>query len=291
MAEEGGGGFFGPGKKQMSKETFKAYLFWAIAIDVIFGWWLPGAGTVFVGVCYGTWWLHGYNIDKLGTKAGISAVCGFVPFLELVSNIVFVCVAYADNVKNTAASALATGGTTPDSDKKPGADNQEKSPDAGGAQKAANDNEKPAGGKQSEAKNTGGGGTSGGALKDAPTQKTDNLARKNKDEATGTSVQGRDTSNHKADNLLRNNTDEAIGTPVRGQETPEAKHVYEPRQPVFRAQPLYDSGEGGNDTPAPSDNSDDTDLDEPDEATNSPQPEEEEDGGDFDTFDNVKRVA
>ncbi len=105
-ASTNGGSSFFQGKKRMPKESFHAYLFSAIVVDLLF-FWLPGAGTAFVGFCYGKWWLEGYDIDKIGMKALGSAIAGLFPIIEDFATIYFVVSGYADNVKNTTVTGAA----------------------------------------------------------------------------------------------------------------------------------------------------------------------------------------
>ena len=100
--------------KRIPSDSFWAYMFSAIAVDVVLGQWMPGAGTVFVCFCRGMYMLNGYKTDKMLTTTAITAAAGFFPIIEDFATVAFVGFTYMTNVAETnklgsVAAAVATG--------------------------------------------------------------------------------------------------------------------------------------------------------------------------------------
>ncbi|TAJ13899.1 hypothetical protein EPO56_02815 [Patescibacteria group bacterium] len=91
---------FFKGKKRIPEDSYKAWLTWAIIVDLLLCW-LPGAGSVYISFCYGIWWLNGYYLDKATSKAVTGAIAEIVPFVPAASW--FVWSSYKINKLNTQA--------------------------------------------------------------------------------------------------------------------------------------------------------------------------------------------
>jgi len=92
---------FFAGNKRIPSDSFWAYMFSAIAVDVVLGQWMPGAGTVFVCFCRGMYMLNGYKTDKMLTTTAITAAAGFFPIIEDFATVAFVGFTYMTNVAET----------------------------------------------------------------------------------------------------------------------------------------------------------------------------------------------
>ncbi len=221
------GGSFGSllfHNKRMSKDTFWAYIWAALAVDLIFGWWCPFAGDAFMCFCMGMWWLAGYNTGPvLGWKKIAALIAGVFPIIELVACVLFVTSSYAENLKNTtlvgAAVSAAEGRGVP---------KEESTPTTA---PAANDNT-PQGG---EAKTSGGKGAS--AANDNHPQLAGD---KNIDGIVPPPTAANDAPNNK------------VGAEAVPEKNTATDRIYEPRVPLFRQpRPSEDTASAANDA-APS---------------------------------------
>lgn len=66
------------GKRRISPEAFRAYLFVAVCIDLTG---LPVLGTVFIAYCRGQYWLNGYQTDNMLTTTLLHMLAELLPIV------------------------------------------------------------------------------------------------------------------------------------------------------------------------------------------------------------------
>jgi len=251
------------GKKRIPKDSYKAYLTWAIAVDAAL-FWLPGAGDFFILYCRGMWWLNGYNTDKMMAETLLNAAGELLPFVPCSTSFVFI--SYRINKANTeplAGEESEGKSRTEEAEGKAIRALQGKNPgtQGGGPEKQATPEK--SGGPENRAGGTGGN-------RDAEHLVNKDSGRPQSQSLKETSNKSTPTSNKSVD-----------GVNPQKKNEPAQKPAYQPTQPAFRRPPAND------DAPIEAPESEelpDTDIEEPEE-TATPNNDE----GEF--FDNARRVA
>lgn len=259
------------GKKRIPKDSYKAYLTWAIAVDAAL-FWLPGAGSVYTGFCYGMWWLNGYYLDKVTGRAATAMVAEILPFLPAASW--FVWSSYKINKANTeplAGEESEGGSRTEEAEGKAirALQGRNRVPQNSGA-------EQPGGAKQ------GSGGSEKKAGGAGETRDAEHLVNKEGARPQGQSLKETPNKSTPASNKS------VDGIAPQKKNEPAQRPAYQPTQPAFRRQAANDNAP----TEAPeSEELPDEDIEEP-EQTETPGDEAEDGDGDGgDRFNNAKRVA